>query len=87
MNAQTMTHATRHATRALTEREVSDLLGLSVATLRAWRHRGQGPRFLRLGRAVRYLPADLEDFVRASAVDTHPDPSPDRDTSNEERLS
>ena len=59
-----------HATsRPLTEREVADLLGLSVATLRAWRHRGQGPRFLRLGRAVRYLPADLETFVRASVVD------------------
>jgi predicted DNA-binding transcriptional regulator AlpA len=59
-----------HSTsRALTEREVSDLLGLSVATLRAWRHRGQGPRFLRLGRAVRYLPADLAAFVGASAVD------------------
>lgn len=55
--------------RALTEREVAGLLGLSVATLRAWRHRGQGPRFLRLGRAVRYLPADLETFVRASVVD------------------
>ena len=59
-----------HSTsRALTEREVAALLGLSVATLRAWRHRGQGPRFLRLGRAVRYLPADLEMFVRASVVD------------------
>ncbi len=57
-------------TRALTEREVADLLGLSVATLRAWRHRGKGPRFLRLGRSVRYLPSDLADFVRASAVDT-----------------
>jgi predicted DNA-binding transcriptional regulator AlpA len=67
MNAQVL----GHAARALTEREVSDLLGLSVATLRAWRHRGQGPRFLRLGRAVRYLPADLEDFVRASAVDAN----------------
>ena len=57
-------------TRALTEREVGELLGLSVATLRAWRHRGKGPRFLRLGRSVRYLPSDLADFVRASAVDT-----------------
>ena len=80
MNAQVM----RHATRALTEREVSDLLGLSVATLRAWRHRGQGPRFLRLGRAVRYLPADLEDFVRASAVDAGTDSSSDRQTGIEE---
>ena len=57
-------------TRALTEREVAELLGLSVATLRAWRHRGKGPRFLRLGRSVRYLPVDVADFVRASAVDT-----------------
>ena len=57
-------------TRALTEREVADLLGLSVATLRAWRHRGKGPRFLRLGRSVRYLPSDLDDFVRSSTVDT-----------------
>ncbi len=50
MNAQVI----RHITRALTEREVADLLGLSVATLRAWRHRGQGPRFpaARTGRAL-----------------------------------
>ncbi len=84
MNAQTTTRVTRHATRALTEREVSDVLGLSVATLRAWRHRGQGPRFLRLGRAVRYLPADLEDFVRASAVDASAEPLTERRTSIEE---
>ena len=69
--ATTVNHAqTNNTTRALTEREVAELLGLSVATLRAWRHRGKGPRFLRLGRSVRYLPSDLADFVRASAVDT-----------------
>ena len=51
-------------------RRVAELLGLSVATLRAWRHRAKGPRFLRLGRSVRYLPSDVADFVRASAVDT-----------------
>ena len=67
-------------TRALTEREVGELLGLSVATLRAWRHRGKGPRFLRLGRSVRYLPADVADFVRASAVDTKAVSSSDDDS-------
>ena len=71
-------------TRALTEREVAELLGLSVATLRAWRHRGKGPRFLRLGRSVRYLPSDLDDFVRASAVDTRSDSSSDGDSELEE---
>ena len=55
---------------ALTERQVAEQLGLSVATLRAWRHWGKGPRYLRLGRSVRYLPSDVDDFVRASAVDT-----------------
>ena len=68
---------TPNSRAALTESEVADQLGLSVATLRAWRHRGKGPRFLRFGRAVRYLPADLEDFIRASAVDMRPVSAPD----------
>jgi excisionase family DNA binding protein len=67
-------------TTALTERQVAEQLGLSVATLRAWRHRGKGPRFLRLGRSVRYLPADVDEFVRASAVDTQSDSSSDDDS-------
>ena len=70
----------RGTARALTEREVGELLGLSVATLRAWRHRGKGPRFLRLGRSVRYLPSDVDDFVRASAVDTRSESSSDGDS-------
>ena len=49
--------------RALTEYEVADLLSLSVATLRAWRLKAKGPPFVRFGRAVRYLQADVERFV------------------------
>lgn len=60
-----------HRSRALTEREVASHLGLSVSTLRAWRLRHRGPRFVRFGRAVRYFPADIERFIEASAVD-HP---------------
>jgi predicted DNA-binding transcriptional regulator AlpA len=70
--------------RALTEREVADRLGLSVATLRAWRFRGKGPRFLRLGRSVRYLRADIDHFVRASTVDTRRDSSSDGTSELEE---
>ena len=81
MNPRATTSGT---TRALTEREVAELLGLSVATLRAWRHRGKGPRFLRLGRSVRYLPSDLADFVRASAVDTRSVSSSDGESEIEE---
>jgi excisionase family DNA binding protein len=71
--------STRRPT-ALTERQVAEQLGLSGATLRAWRHRGKGPRFLRLGRSVRYLPSDVDEFVRASAVDTQSDSSSDDDS-------
>ena len=55
--------------QALTEHEVAERLGLSVATLRAWRLKRRGPRYVRFGRAVRYLARDIERFVDACAVD------------------
>lgn len=68
----------------LTELQVAERLGLAVATLRAWRHRGTGPRFLRFGRAVRYLAADLDEFIRASVVDTRSVSSSDGETASRE---
>lgn len=53
----------------MTELEVARRLGLSVATLRAWRMRRKGPRYVRFGRAVRYLPGDIDRFIQASTVD------------------
>jgi excisionase family DNA binding protein len=50
----------------LTEAEAAERLGLKVATLRAWRHQGRGPAYVRLGRAVRYLASDIEDFLRSN---------------------
>ena len=50
----------------LTEVEAATRLGLKVATLRAWRHQGRGPAFVRLGRAIRYLPADIDEFLGAN---------------------
>jgi hypothetical protein len=37
---------------------------LSPRTLQRWRQTGDGPRFLKLGNAVRYEESDLEDFLR-----------------------
>jgi hypothetical protein len=50
----------------MTEGDAAARLGLKVATLRAWRHRSKGPAFVRLGRAVRYLSTDLEEFLQAN---------------------
>ena len=49
----------------LNEKEVADTLNVKVATLRRWRWAGKGPRFLKIGGAVRYDPADLQAFIEA----------------------
>jgi excisionase family DNA binding protein len=38
----------------LTLTEVADLVRVPVATLRYWRHLGNGPRSFRVGRSVRF---------------------------------
>ena len=48
----------------LREAEVARRLSIKVATLRRWRWAGRGPRFVKLGAAVRYEPADIDAFVR-----------------------
>ena len=63
--------ATRHT--PLTETEAGERLGLKVATLRAWRHQHRGPAFVRLGRAIRYLAVDIDNFLYANRHDTAPD--------------
>ena len=57
----------------LTEIAAAALLGLRPATLGAWRARGHGPRFLRLGHgrrpAVRYKFCDVIRFRDARTSD------------------
>jgi predicted DNA-binding transcriptional regulator AlpA len=45
-------------------------LGVSRFTVRSWRLKGTGPRFLKMGRAVRYRPEDVEEYERRALVDT-----------------
>ena len=52
----------------LTTAELSKELGLKSVTLDAWRQRGEGPPYVRLGRAVRYLRADVDAWVLARRV-------------------
>lgn len=49
--------------KLLTEREAADALRLSVRTLQCWRVNGDGPRFLKVGAAVRYDSATLEAWL------------------------
>ena len=54
----------------LTDVEVANRLGVSRFTVRSWRLRRVGPRFLKMGRAVRYRPQDVDDYERQALVET-----------------
>ena len=56
--------------RTLTDVEVAARLGVSGFTVRSWRFKGIGPRFLKMGRAVRYRPQDVDDYERQALVET-----------------
>ncbi|MBK1621711.1 DNA-binding protein [Lamprobacter modestohalophilus] len=45
------------------ETEAAIYLGISPRTLQAWRGRGDGPAFVKVGRAVRYDRAALDAFI------------------------
>ena len=65
-NIGTTGTATTAAEQPMTESEAAGRLGLKVPTLRAWRHQGRGPAYVRLGRAVRYLAIDIDEFLNSN---------------------
>lgn len=65
-----MPPTTAHATKTLpppvvvfTTRQAAKYLGLSISTLNKWRCYGFGPKYLKLGRAVRYRQEELDRYL------------------------
>lgn len=54
--------------RVLREKEAAEVLGVSVKTLQSWRFYGEGPKYLKLGRSVRYTHEFLNQFKESSTV-------------------
>ena len=50
------------------EHEVSKACAISVATLRKWRLKRRGPRFLKIGSLVRYRPEDVAAWIDHQAA-------------------
>ena len=55
----------------LNERQVQAVYGLSVPYLRRARRERLGPRFLKVGKLVRYRRIDIEAYLSAHAVETN----------------
>jgi len=49
----------------LNEFDVARITGLSVASVRRWRLLRQGPRYLKIGSAVRYKPEDVSAWLES----------------------
>jgi predicted DNA-binding transcriptional regulator AlpA len=56
---------TNTPTALLNEHDLARLTGLSVASVRRWRLLRQGPRFLKIGAAVRYKPKDVSAWLES----------------------
>ena len=63
-----MESSTVSAERLLRPAEVADMLDLSTHTFKAWRHRGEGPRYKRFPGErgeIRYLYSEVLEFMRS----------------------
>ncbi|MGU3449634.1 helix-turn-helix transcriptional regulator [Methylobacterium sp. 391_Methyba4] len=49
------------------ETDAADQLGSKPSTLRAWRVKGKGPRYYKIGGKVFYKDIDLETWIEAQA--------------------
>ncbi len=49
----------------LNEHDVARLIGLSVASVRRWRLLKTGPKYLKIGAAVRYKPEDVSAWLES----------------------
>jgi predicted DNA-binding transcriptional regulator AlpA len=48
----------------LNEHDVARITGLSVASVRRWRLLRQGPKYIKIGAAVRYKPEDVAEWLK-----------------------
>ncbi len=47
----------------MNEDQAAQVLTVGTKTLQSWRVRGVGPRFVRIGRLVRYTEAELAKYI------------------------
>jgi excisionase family DNA binding protein len=67
MNTRSSMSKPGSSERLMTLTELSELLGVPMSTLYAWRYRGEGPAGYRIGRHVRYRRSVVEAWIEAQA--------------------
>lgn len=59
-------------TRFITEKEVAEITGRALSTLRNDRHLGKGFPYTRIGKSIRYSLSDVIKFMESHKVQTEP---------------
>lgn len=57
----------------LNEAQAADFLNVSIRSLQAWRVKGGGPKYSKIGRSVRYRQCDLDAFVEGNLTSSTSD--------------
>ena len=52
----------------LPEEEAAKALRVKPQTMATWRHRGQGPSYVRVGKLIFYKPSHLREYIDARVV-------------------
>ena len=55
--------------RYMTEQEAADYLKVSTKTLQKWRYQCSQPVYHKLGKCVRYLQSDLDEYASSRRVE------------------
>ena len=70
-NPRTVPPPRRSLERLLTSEEVAEYLGIPVATLYQWRHKGCGPDAYRVGKHLRYDPVAVRAWLEEHLAVDH----------------
>lgn len=61
------------STNLITPPQLSARIGIKETTLANWRVLGRGPRFIRVGRSIRYRSEDVEAWLSGRTADSTTD--------------
>lgn len=61
----TQTKDVTEGSELLDETRLALRLDVSRSTLQSWRYAGKGPRFIKVGRLIRYRNTDVDAYLRA----------------------
>lgn len=71
MGHPTYATLTPHVPEYISGKDVARIAGVTELTVRRWRDRGTGPRYIKLGRIYRYPTRGVLSWLESCAPDSH----------------